>query len=61
MEQELKPCPFCGGNNLGFSEIFDETEVVHCHSCNAEGPFWGGNDSQSKQEATDKWNTRVTP
>lgn len=46
MFNELKPCPFCGGNKLGFSEKtvardFGTSRVYHgaiyCKGCNAYG------------------------
>lgn len=32
MEQELKPCPFCGENDL------DVTQWIECNTCGAFGP-----------------------
>ena len=61
MEQELKPCPFCGNSVLSFRELETETIVVTCDTCNADGPYWGETDSQSQQDAINQWNTRVQP
>lgn len=43
MSEELKPCPFCGGNvNLAINGIIK-------HTCHGYGDAWCN---------TDKWNTR---
>jgi Lar family restriction alleviation protein len=51
INEELRPCPFCGGENLGFSEIFK----VRCYSCGSEGAF-----RQRKEAAVRAWNQRAT-
>lgn len=43
--QELKPCPFCGGSNLGTGM---ECCVI-CYDCSSEGPW----------DAPYTWNTRA--
>lgn len=60
-ERELKPCPFCGSPSISFRELESETIVATCDTCNADGPYWGGEDSQSEQDAINQWNTRVQP
>ena len=49
LKTELRPCPFCGSDNLGLSEIFR----VHCYGCGAEGPARSRMESAAKQ-----WNRR---
>jgi Lar family restriction alleviation protein len=60
--ETLKPCPFCGSNDrLRLYEPFepsDELVVVTCDQCNANGPYYGENDSQSEAEAVALWNRR---
>ena len=51
---ELKPCPFCGGNNISVKyRSITEAWKVFCYDCNAEGP-----DSSIDNIAIEKWNTR---
>lgn len=54
---DLKPCPFCGGDDL---ELAQEdmgpdgwTFVIECHDCFARGP-----DGWRRKEAEEAWNTR---
>ena len=58
MSDELKPCPFCGGDYLRIQSTY-----VHCNSCGGDGPevsrrrgreYWG-------DLAIKAWNTRHTP
>ena len=35
MNNELKPCPFCGGVSLGDYKVFNE---AHCNNCHAVAP-----------------------
>lgn len=43
-QEELKPCPFCGSNNIRvIEEIQGDTEwvtniFVYCNNCHAYGP-----------------------
>ena len=57
MSNELKPCPFCGGTNI-FHIVKSPHEFAYghryvCYSCMAKSPL-----CKSKDEATQKWNTR---
>lgn len=63
MAVELLPCPFCGADAAYISarEIDDECFVISCDKCNAEGPYYGGNDSTQPEEARKLWNTRAAP
>ena len=65
-DEQLKPCPFCGGNILGIINIVSDdapiriiAKAVKCNSCGAQGrnsfPIgW----AETKREAKDGWNTR---
>ena len=57
MSEELKPCPFCGGEadiRWHQSDCF----VVSCTVCCAEGPPASGDEMQAAIAA---WNTRAEP
>lgn len=47
--EELKPCPFCGSNNL----IVDGFTWVHCKNCRTDGPLFN-----DRKKAIKAWNTR---
>lgn len=55
-EVELKPCPFCGSDNVTLDEVGDAQAMcgpayqVHCPDCNAYGPFG------RYPDAVDGWN-----
>lgn len=51
--QALKPCPFCGGNDIEYSSL---RLCFVCEVCNAEGPISEG----YNHDAKNKWNTRHT-
>ena len=48
---KLKPCPFCGEEDLGIERkgLF----YVTCYKCDCEGPA-----TKDKQQAIDAWNKR---
>lgn len=52
MSNELKECPFCGGEAKAFGAY--DAYAVNCASCNAYGP------SGSKANAIAAWNRRST-
>lgn len=56
---DLKPCPFCGSTDVHVRQIDKECSVVSCDGCNAEGGYFGGNDSTSPAEAIEAWNRRT--
>lgn len=49
--KKLKPCPFCGSNDLDIERkcLF----FVTCYKCDCEGPA-----KKDKEEAIDAWNKR---
>jgi len=53
MQDELKPCPFCGCQNLFLN--LGVLRYVSCPDCYAEGPW----NDESEEEAITAWNTRV--
>lgn len=56
---ELKKCPFCGGNNVSLwynrsiSPLIPTTCEVHCYDCH-----FGLAPSKTKEEAIKAWNNR---
>ena len=50
MSEKLKPCPFCGGNNIGIG-----SDVIVCDcGCHMYGAF------ETEEEAIQIWNKRVS-
>jgi len=61
-QNTLKPCPFCGdveGLTIddGMVDCRYHEYHVYCESCETEGPI--ANEERTKEEAIQKWNTRV--
>lgn len=59
---ELKPCPFCGSNEIGHSfGVSRKTLCVVCMECAASGPFAEGDTEQPSvwEEAARLWDTRA--
>lgn len=57
-EPELKPCPFCGGAASCFEDATHSTAWwVGCYNdpCEIEPSLW----AQTKDQATEEWNTRA--
>ena len=59
-DDELKPCPFCGGDVELRDEMDgrDETYVIHCNKChmNFEKFVWRG---YGESTVMKEWNRRV--
>ena len=69
MKTELKPCPFCGSDNVSIQDMSDGGFCVECQDCPCVlGDIsWGGyhigeganeGEFSTPEEATEKWNTR---
>ena len=48
-EQKLKPCPFCGSDDLT-----DQDDYIVCKACNAYGPT-----ADINETIEDAWNRRA--
>ena len=59
MNEELKPCPFCGGNKVALTTFVSEfcinTYQVICCDCNCCGA-----PKRSEEKAIETWNRRAT-
>lgn len=55
--KDLKPCPFCGSNNVKYIELYlnDKTvPLIKCLNCDTYGPRW----NEAKEKAIMRWNNR---
>lgn len=52
--EELKPCPFCGGEAVRKCIFPNRYFFVECKNCHVSLPFKG-----TKEEAIEAWNRRV--
>lgn len=52
MNKKLKPCPFCGGNNLSVEGV--TFYWVECVDCNASIAGY-----ETKEQAIEAWNRRA--
>lgn len=55
MANELKPCPFCGGNVTAI-ETHPGRGEIYCGRCDV---VMGGNDAKTPEELTEAWNRRA--
>ena len=55
MNDELKPCPFCGGHAI-IDGCDDTLWIVICKECNASIGY-----KETKEEAIEAWNRRIEP
>ncbi|BET96501.1 Lar family restriction alleviation protein [Xenorhabdus taiwanensis] len=65
MRQKIKPCPFCGRNNVDIGYVGDESIGEHdawieCLDCDARGSASYGNESKYNacKNAIKLWNKR---
>lgn len=60
MNEKLKPCPFCGSDKIIVQEHkcigFDDSFGVECLYCKTQSYLF----FESKKEAVEAWNRRVT-
>lgn len=58
MANELKPCPFCGGNrpllNESLTNFYEEVYYVICEDCQCRGKS-----CRCKEKAIEAWNRRA--
>lgn len=61
MGKDLKPCPFCGSENVEYTFSENQGYIV-CMDCLANGPFsnWGSDPKCLVQAAVDVWNKRIS-
>ena len=69
MMNELKPCPFCGGEAELIKEhecwghgMFNTSYFVRCKKCGSEGKSGSGYDKEAEQcliEGIENWNRRA--
>lgn len=59
---ELKPCPFCGGTEIGHFVKVAKRKFLSfvCANCDAQGPAIEGNvqSAETWQDVIDRWNNR---
>ena len=60
MSEELKPCPFCGGEAI-MKEIDAPWIYIACHNCMKQISFMvqAQDDKETEKLAIKAWNTRV--
>jgi Lar family restriction alleviation protein len=56
----LKPCPFCGGENLSVRYDADDPEYtfVQCDRCETQGPVVVSATPGTKESSIARWNSR---
>ena len=55
MEEDFKPCPFCGDTDIGGYWNDDNEYEIGCYVCNIKAT------GQTISEAEKTWNKRVKP
>ncbi len=58
MNEELKPCPFCGDIPTLVSDFHEANGNWFCHKIKCEQCYTSGDVYDTEQEAVDKWNFR---
>lgn len=60
MSVKLKPCPFCGSEDLEIKQVIQDSWMIHCHQCHAAVQFLKNECWSSKTHAViDSWNQRA--
>jgi Lar family restriction alleviation protein len=57
MTNELKPCPFCGGEDICIARNYEGQWRIVCANCVAI--VWAG-DTRNEVSVRDAWNRRVS-
>lgn len=57
MRRKLKPCPFCGTDNVTL-DTDGRMTYVYCYKCDTRSRRFF-NDSEAKKKAIEAWNTRA--
>ena len=60
MSAQLKPCPFCGSDDIEIRQPIQDSWMFHCHQCHAAVQFltcdcWGS----TNHAAVLAWNRRA--
>lgn len=59
---ELKPCPFCGSENIKLNHYKvkeNDWWYIVCPNCEIAMDPWRWNAGQTRMEAIEKWNRRA--
>lgn len=62
MWNELKPCPFCGSNNIVIYDKSFNSRLyydIFCRDCEASVHF--ADENETEEGAVNMWNTRIAP
>ena len=59
MSEELKPCPFCGGEDIDFASTNGKSFALVCRNCAARVGGRHYPDHVEQKEMIEKWNTRA--
>lgn len=59
MNDDNKPCPFCGSDNVKLRGFMGRL-YIQCSGCHIEGPSVPDNEKYGEPAAWRKWNTRPT-
>lgn len=65
MNEELKPCPFCGGKaKLNYERISGENkgywaQVICTQCCGRSEGVWAGSYKSAEQKEIKAWNRRI--
>ena len=57
---ELKKCPFCGSENVGFSQAIWNRWFIRCRACGCRtDEMYESADYAVKEKLAEKWNRRA--
>jgi hypothetical protein len=59
MSEELKSCPFCGGEAEIIEGPDGESAYVQCHSMKMHRAIWFSGDNNASNEVREQWNRRA--